>query len=132
MGVTPRKCSPMTMMTIPATFPSTYEYARSNAPMTLALAPSATNTVVKPSTNSSAAAIVSRRTCGSAFGTGEPFDRCSGEVDEIGRHQRQHAGRQEAQHAGKQRGRDGNIGHGALMPTLVHARKPAAGQAARM
>ena len=54
------------MMAMPA---SDREFARIDAhacaPMALALAPSATNTVEKPSTNNKAAAMVSVRTRGS-------------------------------------------------------------------
>ena len=60
IGVRPRKCSPMTMMTMPATMASSPEYARNTAPMALALAPRATNTVVKPSTNKQRGARASR------------------------------------------------------------------------
>ena len=66
--------------------------------MALALAPNAMKTVEKPATNNSAATHASRAApaaCG--FGVGEPLERRAREIDEIGRHQRQHAGRQEAQ-----------------------------------
>ena len=47
------------------------------------------------------------------LGVGEPLERGAGEIDKIGRHQRQHAGRQEADQAREQRGGDGDIGaHG--------------------
>ena len=46
------------------------------------------------------------------FGVGQPLERSAGEIDEIGRHQRQHAGRQEAQHAREQCGGESDIvGH---------------------
>src|SRR5438105_1805569 len=57
MRVSPRKCRPMMMMTIPATMASSADHARINPPMIEALAPSATNTVEKPSTNISAPSI---------------------------------------------------------------------------
>ena len=44
---------------------------------------------------------------------GEPFERRSSEINEIGRHQRQHARRQKAQHAGDERGDDSDVRHGA-------------------
>ena len=44
IGVMPRKCRPITIIARPATIASTSEYARSTAPTTLALAPSATKT----------------------------------------------------------------------------------------
>ena len=37
------------------------------------------------------------------FRIGKAFQRRAGQIDQIGRHQRQHAGRQEAQHAREQR-----------------------------
>ena len=40
----------------------------------------------------------------------EALERGAGKVDEIGRHQRQHAGRQEAHQAGKERGEDRDVG----------------------
>ena len=88
-------------------------HRRSNAPpIALALAPSATNTVEKPSTNKQAATTVSRRTRGSP--SAPPAVRASaGEIDEVGRHERQHAGRQEAQHPRDERSSDGHIRHGA-------------------
>ena len=83
-------------------------------PITLALAPSATNTVEKPSTNRHG------RDHGIApdqrlrLAVGQPLQRSAGEIDEIGRHQRQHAGRQEADQAGEQGGEDGDVGgHGS-------------------
>jgi len=48
------------MMTIPAAIASCADQARIRPPMMLALAPSATNTVEKPSTNISAANITAR------------------------------------------------------------------------
>ena len=42
---------------------------------------------------------------------GDVLDGRAGQVDQIGRHQRQHAGRQEADQAGKKRRRDRNIVH---------------------
>ena len=48
------------------------------------------------------------------LGIGETLERSAGEIDEIGRHQRQHAGRQEAQQPGEERGGEGDVGtHGA-------------------
>jgi hypothetical protein len=44
---------------------------------------------------------------------GEPLKRGASQIDEIGRHQRQHARREEAHDPGKQRGEDGDVGgHG--------------------
>ena len=40
----------------------------------------------------------------------EALERGAGKIDEIGRHQRQHAGRQEAHQAGKERGEDRDVG----------------------
>ena len=51
----------MTMMPSPATIDSAWLHWRSNAPAAEALAPSATNTVAKPATNSSEATTMSRR-----------------------------------------------------------------------
>jgi hypothetical protein len=56
----------MTMIAMPATMDNSADQTRSNPPMALALAPSATNTVAKPSTNRHAANNVSRRTRGGA------------------------------------------------------------------
>ena len=50
----------MTMMTIPARTDSSADQARTNPPITEALAPSATNTVEKPSTNMTAETITAR------------------------------------------------------------------------
>ena len=104
----------MMMMTMPATIDSSADQVRTSAPTMLALAPSATNTVEKPRTNITAATITARR----ETARGSPEATCStrrtGQVDEIGRHQRQHAGRQEADDARNERGEDGNVGsHGA-------------------
>ena len=51
----------MMMMTIPATIESCADQARIRLPIKEALAPSATNTVEKPSTNITAAIITARR-----------------------------------------------------------------------
>ncbi len=48
------------MMTMPARIESCADQARINPPISEALAPSATNTVEKPSTNSSAEIITAR------------------------------------------------------------------------
>ena len=48
--MTPRKCNPAMMMITPAILLSSEKLAMSSWPMTVAVAPSATNTVVKPST----------------------------------------------------------------------------------
>ena len=59
---------------------------------------------------------VSRRTRGWRLRLGQPLERGAGEIDEIGRHQRQHARRQKAHEPRKERGEDGDVGgHGALM-----------------
>ena len=50
----------MMMMTMPARIESSADQARIRPPTKEALAPSATNTVVKPSTNISAEAITAR------------------------------------------------------------------------
>ena len=50
----------MTMMTMPATIDSSADQARINPPISEALAPSATNTVEKPSTNITADIITAR------------------------------------------------------------------------
>ena len=52
----------MPMMAMPARIASSFEYARTIPPSTLAPAPSAMNTVEKPSTNNPAATTASRRT----------------------------------------------------------------------
>ena len=47
---------------------------------------------------------------------GEPLERRPRQIDQIGRHQRQHAGREKAHQPGEQRGKDGDVGgHDALM-----------------
>src|SRR5262249_27187321 len=51
----------------------------------------------------------------------QPLERGAGQINEIGRHQRQHAGRQKAHEAGKERGEDGDGGdhapkYGAFAP----------------
>ena len=51
----------MMMMTMPARIESCADQARIRPPISDALAPSATNTVEKPSTNSTAAIITARR-----------------------------------------------------------------------
>ena len=50
----------MMMMAMPATIDSCADHARISAPIRLALAPSATNTVEKPSTNITADSITAR------------------------------------------------------------------------
>ena len=55
----------MTMIAMPATIDNSADQTRSKPPIALALAPSATNTVAKPSTNRHAASNVSRFTRGS-------------------------------------------------------------------
>ncbi len=40
---------------------------------------------------------------------GQPLERRAGEIDEIGRHQRQDAGREKAHEARKERGEDGDV-----------------------
>ena len=50
----------MTMMTMPATIESSADQARIKPPIREALAPSATNTVEKPSTNMTADIITAR------------------------------------------------------------------------
>ena len=50
----------MTMMTMPATIDSSADQARIRLPISEALAPSATNTVEKPSTNMPAEIITAR------------------------------------------------------------------------
>ena len=50
----------MTMMTMPATIESSADQARINPPISEALAPSATNTVEKPSTNMTADIMIAR------------------------------------------------------------------------
>ena len=98
------------MMAMPATMPSSAEQACISAPIALALAPNAMNTVENPATNSSAANTVSPAHRRLGFGLGKPFQRGSGEINGIGRHQRQHAGRQKAQHAREQGGNDRDVG----------------------
>ena len=51
----------MMMITMPATIDSSADQARINPPISEALAPSATNTVEKPSTNIPADIITARR-----------------------------------------------------------------------
>ena len=82
--------------------------------MTLALAPSAMNTVEKPSTNKAAASTVSRRTRGSGSRVRQTLQRGAGQEHQIGRYQREHARGEEADHAGNQGGQQGDIAiHGA-------------------
>ena len=57
--------------------------ARMSAPTTLALAPSATNTVVKPATNNSATVTVSRRTRGARLPGVKALKRAAGHIDRI-------------------------------------------------
>ena len=66
------------------------------------------------------------------FRVGKALERSSGEIDQIGRHQGQHAGRQEAQHARQQHGGDCDIQHGALMPAVLPLGKPVSAPPARM
>ena len=64
MRKTPRKCSPMTMMTTPPTTERTSMWLRTSWPMAEAAAPSAMKTVEKPSTKlSEAASTVRLATC---------------------------------------------------------------------
>ncbi len=120
----------MTMMAMPAMMLSSRDHIWTTAPIALALAPNATNTVEKPATNSSAANTVSRLTRRLRLGIGEPLQRGAGEIDEIGRHQRQHAGRQEAQQAREQRGGEGDVGtHGRLDAPSDAPRNPSPGPA---
>ncbi len=101
----------MMMITMPATIESSADQARISPPTRDALAPSATNTVEKPSTNISADAITARLEACVGLVIGDMLDGRAGEIDQIGRHQRQHAGRQEADETGNQGRRDGNIVH---------------------
>ena len=101
----------MTMMTMPATIDSSADQARTSAPTTLALAPSATNTVEKPSTNISGRDHHRAARRGARLAGGHVLGGRAGQVDEIGRHQRQHAGRQETDDARNQRREDGNVGN---------------------
>ena len=55
------KCSPMAMMAIPAAIDSASPYWRSSVPKAEAVAPSATNTVENPATNSRLARKAPRR-----------------------------------------------------------------------
>ena len=59
------------------------------------------------------------------FGLGirQPLKRSAGKINEIRRHQRQHAGREKAQHARGQRSDNRDIRHGALMPARSAPRK---------
>ena len=65
MRVTPRKCRPIAMMAITGEVGGDADYTPDDRPVTQAVTPSATNTVEKPSTNSTAASTVSRLTRGS-------------------------------------------------------------------
>ncbi len=105
----------MMMMTMPATIESSADQARIRLPIRDALAPSATNTVEKPSTNITAEIITARFDDALALVIGDMLDGGAGQIDQIGRHQRQHAGRQKADEAGDQRGRDRDIVHHALI-----------------
>ena len=62
-----------------------------SAPMTLALAPSATNTVENPRTNNAAATTVSRFTWGFASLIRKTFERGACHKHKIRRHKRQHS-----------------------------------------
>ena len=93
----------MTMMTMPATIESSADQARIRPPIREALAPSATNTVEKPSTNITAEIITARLRGRHRLVVFDVLDGRAGEIDQIGRHQRQHAGRQKADQAGNQR-----------------------------
>ena len=99
------------MMTMPATIESSADQARIRLPIKDALAPSATNTVEKPSTNITAEIITARLRGHTALVMGDMLDGRPGQIDQIGRHQRQNAGRQEADKTGNQRGRDRDIVH---------------------
>ena len=101
----------MMMITMPARIESSADQARISPPTRDALAPSATNTVEKPSTNISAEAITARLEVCVGLVIGDMLDGRAGEIDQIGRHQGQHAGGQEADETGNQGRRDGNIVH---------------------
>ena len=109
----------MTMMTMPATIDSSADQARIRLPISDALAPSATNTVEKPSTNMPAAIITARFEDAFGLVIGDMLDGRAGEVDQIGRHQRQHAGRQKADQTGKQRRGDRDIVNHAVIAIIV-------------
>ena len=87
------------MIAMPATIDNSADQTRNNPPIALALAPSATNTVAKPSTNRQAASNVSRLHARVGLIVGKPLQRGARHIDEIRRHQRQHAGRQERDQA---------------------------------
>ncbi len=111
IGASPRKCRPMTMIDDAG---DNRQLARTGAQQRAdrrsRSAPSATNTVEKPSTNSSARRSSRRAASGRGSRVGHRSSDRPGQIDEIGRHQRQHAGRQEADDAGDQRGEDGDVG----------------------
>ena len=112
----------MTMMTMPATIESSADQARINPPIREALAPSATNTVEKPSTNITADIITARLEDGFRLFVFEVLDGRAGEVNQIGRHQRQHARRQKADQAGNQRRGDRDIVDHAVTAIVANLR----------
>jgi hypothetical protein len=75
----------------------------------LALAPSATKMVENPPRTSGGEDRVPAHPRRRLL-LREALERGAGQIDEIGRHQRQHAGRQEAHQAGKERGEDRDVG----------------------
>jgi hypothetical protein len=75
MRSTPIVCSPKTMMMAPAIFPRTSSRAIMKRPIALADAPSATNTIEKPTMNASEEMTIRRRTsAGAATTTAAPPD----------------------------------------------------------
>ncbi len=109
----PRKCKPITMIAMPATIASSRDHAcDERADRTCARAEGDEH-------GREAGDEQQRREHRLALdlplglGIGEALERSAGEIDEIGRHQRQHAGRQEAQQPGEERGSKGDVGtHG--------------------
>ena len=99
------------MMTMPATIESCADHSRIRLPIREALAPSATNTVEKPSTNISASRH--HRASGGLHGLvmGHMLDGRAGEIDQIGRDQRQHARGEKADKTGNHGRRNRNIVH---------------------
>ena len=97
----------MTMMTTPPTTDSTSMWLRTTWPMAEAAAPSATNTVEKPSTKATEAPSTVRLATRVSPVAGELVEADAGHVAEVGRHQRQHAGREERDKPG-----DGSAGKG--------------------
>ena len=117
IGKTPRKCSPMTMMAMPATIESSIRPgAHQRADHAGAGAERDEHRREAGDEQQRGAQRVWRIEPVLRLVVGQPLERGAGEIDQIRRHQRQHAGRQKADEAREQRGEDGHVRrHGALM-----------------